>query len=136
MSEAVTIQTISSTAVVLSAAITALLAVIVAKINRRVKIIHGDQVVIRDQLDNDHVQDPTKVSNLREDLDGKHSAVIEVMRGEFAELRRDVSADIGGLRSDLRITRREVASTNERIDETNKNVNRLRVRLEPRKEPE
>lgn len=135
MSEAVISAAIGAGGVVVSSAFTAALAVVVAKINRRVKVIHGDQVVIRDQLDNDHVQDPSKVSNLREDLDGKHDAVIGVVRGEFAEMRREVGADIGGLRSDLRITRREVAATNERIDETNKTVNRLRVRLEPRKEP-
>jgi len=57
---------------------------------------------VREQVENDHARDPTKTTNLRDDLDEKH-----------AELRKD----IGGLRGDIRQIRQDLSRTDDRVHE-------------------
>lgn len=71
---------------------------------------------IDNQVSNDHVDDPTKTSNLREDIDEKHTAVVRMFR-DISQTVRNAVRDIGGLRDDIRQLRRDLSHTDERVDE-------------------
>jgi hypothetical protein len=75
---------------------------------------------VRDQLENDHAKDPHKVTNLRDDLDGKHNELLAPIRA--------VVRDIGGIREELRQLRRDLSHTNERVDD----LERTRPPLTPK----
>lgn len=63
-----------------------------------------DAAVARDQLENSHVDDPSRVSNVRDDMDEKHSEILARLDRfeERVDRRFDgQSADIRGLRRDI-----------------------------------
>lgn len=64
---------------------------------------------IDNQVTNDHVNDPAKTSNLREDIDQKHNIVISMFRG--------IVRDVGGMRDDIRQLRKDLSHTDERVDD-------------------
>lgn len=77
-----------------------------------------DAAVARDQLENSHVDDPMRISNVRDDMDRKHEELLHVLRsvqeeaGRFRNHVEDafnhVRMDIGGLRGDLRHERKRI----------------------------
>lgn len=71
---------------------------------------------IDNQVSNDHVGDPEKTSNLREDLDEKHNALLILVKNVVSGLGNVVS-DLGGMRSDIRQLRKDLSHTDERVDE-------------------
>lgn len=83
--------------------------VLTAFVNRRVGKVAADAATSRAQLENDHEEDPELTSNIREDMDNKHS---EQMR----EIRT-LGKDIGGIRADIRILHQNDQATNGRLDD-------------------
>lgn len=71
---------------------------------------------IEGQVSNDHVDDPTKTSNLREDLDEKIGAVLEKIADIGSTIARALR-DIGGIREDIRQLRKDLSHTNGRVDD-------------------
>jgi hypothetical protein len=63
-----------------------------------------DAAVTRDQLENSHVDDASKVSNVRDDLDHKHSAVIDAV----AALAEKMESKFDGVYAEFRGTRRDI----------------------------
>lgn len=78
---------------------------------------------IDNQVNNDHVNDPHKTSNLRDDIDEKHEIVMEEQRntarnvGAIGNAVRSAARDIGGMRDDIRQLRRDLSHTDERVDD-------------------
>ncbi|MFZ4843962.1 hypothetical protein [Mycetocola saprophilus] len=83
--------------------------ILTALVNRRVGRVAKDARSSRAQLENDHQADPALTSNLREDMDEKHRESMRAMR--------TITADIGGMRSDIRILHKADQATNKRLDE-------------------
>ncbi len=73
--------------------------VLTARVNGKVKRV-------RDQVENDHAVDPSKTTNLREDLDEKHDAIVNMLR-----------RDVGGIREDIRQIRKDLSGTQDRVHE-------------------
>lgn len=90
MSDAVAVALIGLAGTVVSIILT-------ARLNNKVKRV-------RDQVENDHAADPTKTTNLREDMDEKHDAIVTMLR-----------RDVGGIRADIRLIREDMSATNERV---------------------
>lgn len=73
--------------------------VLTARVNGKVKRV-------RDQVENDHAADPSKTTNLREDLDEKHDTIVTMLR-----------RDVGGIREDIRQIRADLSGTQDRVHE-------------------
>jgi hypothetical protein len=69
-------------------------------------LVNGKVKGIRQQVENDHGTDPTKTTNLREDMDEKHDTIVTMLR-----------RDVGGIRQDIRLIREDLSATNGRVHE-------------------
>lgn len=69
-------------------------------------LLNGKVRRIRDQVENDHARDPSKTTNLREDLDEKHDELLTTLR-----------RDVGGIRQDIRQIRVDLSRTDDRVHE-------------------
>lgn len=74
--------------------------------NVRIGRIRRDAQSTREQLENDHASDPTKTTNIREDMDNKHDQIVTMLR-----------RDVGGIREDIRLLRRDLSGTQDRVHE-------------------
>lgn len=71
--------------------------ILTARVNNKVKRVSN-------QVENDHAADPSKTTNLREDIDEKHDVIVGMLR-----------RDVGGIREDIRQIRVEMSETNGRV---------------------
>lgn len=92
MSDAVAVALIGVAGTIVSIILT-------ARVNNKVKRV-------TDQVENDHGRDPSKTTNLREDLDEKHDELLTTLR-----------RDVGGIRHDIRQIRVDLSRTDERVHE-------------------
>lgn len=69
-------------------------------------LVNGKLKRVRAQVENDHARDPTKTTNLREDLDEKHDELLTMLR-----------RDVGGIRQDIRQLREDLSRTDDRVHE-------------------
>lgn len=79
--------------------------------------LNGKVRRVREQVENDHAADPSKTTNLREDLDEKHDTIVTMLR-----------RDVGGIREDIRQIRADISDTNGRVHDletTQEKRNRL-----------
>jgi hypothetical protein len=63
-----------------------------------------DAAVTRDQLENAHVDAPGRVSNVRDDLDGKHERTVDILAAIDKKIDRrfdTVASDVRGIRRDI-----------------------------------
>lgn len=75
--------------------------------------IRKDTSVVRDQVENNHVEDPTRISNVRDDLDHKHEQVLA--RLDRMEARNDRQWD--AVASDVRGMRRDFGRLTDKVDD-------------------
>lgn len=68
--------------------------------------VNGKVKRVTNQLENDHAADPSKTTNLREDLDEKHDELLTTLR-----------RDVGGIRQDIRQIRVDLSRTDDRVHE-------------------
>lgn len=108
MSDAVAVALVGLVGTVVSIVLT-------ARVNGKVKRV-------RDQVENDHAADPSKTTNLREDMDEKHDVIVSILR-----------RDVGGIRQDIRQLREDLSDTNGRVHdlETTKERNTRDARSNP-----
>lgn len=118
---------------------------IVVKSEKTSESVTEDTRAIRDQLENAHVQDPKKVSNIRDDLDTKASKddvahvyasietlvqdalgdVSKTLLNAIASLDRRIegsASDIRGMRKDIGAIRQKQDKMEERIDTVEKTI--------------
>lgn len=84
MSDEVTIALIAIIPTTLAIVIPVLTA---RKNKKQLETIKNDTAKTVSQLDNDHVKDPDKISNIREDNDHKHNIVMEKLEEVGTELK-------------------------------------------------
>lgn len=69
-------------------------------------LVNGKLKRVRAQVENDHATDPSKTTNLREDMDEKHDEIVKILR-----------RDVGGIRQDIRQIRVDLSRTDDRVHE-------------------
>jgi hypothetical protein len=111
------------------------LAALIGVQSRQIGAIRRDARAARAQLDNDHTTDPGKTSNLREDLDEKHGAVLQTVRS-LVVIVNMLRRDVGGMRQDVRQLRTDLSGTQDRVHDLENTQDRERIIREQQQRPE
>lgn len=100
----------------------AMLGVVAAAVLPGLLATRKDAAVARDQLENSHVSDTSKVSNVRDDLDHKHSAVMDAVEALAQKMERKFD----GVYSEIRGTRRDIGRAADQADRARDAADKLR----------
>lgn len=82
----------------------AMLGVVAAAVLPSLLATRRDAAVARDQLENTHVDAPGKVSNVRDDIDQKHDALVDLVNAFSKQMEHKfdgVYAEFRGMRRDI-----------------------------------
>lgn len=97
----------------------AMLGVVAAAVLPSLIATRRDAAVAREQLENSHVEDSSKVSNVRDDLDHKHGAVMDAVAELAARMERKfdgVYAEFRGTRGDIGRAARQADAARDAAD--------------------
>lgn len=119
---------------------------IVIKTEKNSEIVRENTQIARDQLENSHIGDPSKISNIRDDLDTKASkedlkrlegiinrafeSVSDDMKSSFRSLDRRIdgsTSDIRGIRADIGSLNRKHERMEERMDTVEGTTNSIKL---------
>ena len=89
-----------------------------------------DAAVARDQLENSHVQNADKVSNVRDDLDHKHSALLEALESGLTELSARMDRKFDGVYAEFRGTRGDIGRAAKQADAARDAADKLRDKVD------
>jgi hypothetical protein len=84
-----------------------------------------DSAVVREQVENSHVTNPDKISNVRDDMDSKHEEIRDLIEKHTERME----ARFNGMASDIRGVRRDIGRSSDAITELQTDHKHLRDNL-------
>lgn len=107
----------------------AMLGVIAAAVLPSLLATRRDAAVVRDQLENTHVDTPDKISNVRDDLDYKNEVVLRAVE-RVAQQNRDLAEKVerkfDGVYAEFRGARKDIGRATDQADRAASAADRLR----------